>query len=312
MPQRFLAIGECMIEMSPTADGTYALGYAGDTFNTAWYVRQLSVGDALTVSYFSAVGDDQVSADLIAFMQKAGIETHMAQVAGVSSGLYMIFLDKGERSFQYWRSTSAARHLADHLDLLPRVETGDVVYFSGISVAILPEDGRRRLLERLTELARDGATVVFDPNLRPRLWETAEDMKDWTMKSAATARIVLPSFADEAEFFGDLSTVETADRYLRNGAKLAVVKDGPEPVVVKEADGREFRHQPQAAADIVDTTAAGDSFNAAFLVEYLKHGELQTAVEAGCELSRHVISRRGALVPIAKAEPGDEVSAVHG
>ncbi|MES0813029.1 sugar kinase [Roseibium sp. SCPC15] len=312
MVQRFLAIGECMIEMSPTADGTYALGYAGDTFNTAWYVRQVSKGSALDVSYFSAVGDDQVSADLIKFMQSAGIETHMARVTGVSSGLYMIFLDDGERSFQYWRSTSAARQLADHLDLLPRTDAGDVVYFSGITVAILPEDGRRRLLERLTELAQQGATVVFDPNLRPRLWEKIEDMRDWTMKSAATARIVLPSFADEAEFFGDRSAAETADRYLRNGATLAVVKDGPEPVVVKDADGHGFRYRPQAAVDIVDTTAAGDSFNAAFLVEYLRQGELQAAVEAGCELSRKVISQRGALVPIAKAESDDEPVAAHG
>ncbi|MEM9631565.1 MAG: sugar kinase [Pseudomonadota bacterium] len=310
MAQRFLAIGECMIEMSPTADGTYALGYAGDTFNTAWYVRQASEGGALNVSYFSAVGDDQVSADLITFMQKAGIETHMAQVAGVSSGLYMIFLDKGERSFQYWRSASAARHLADHLDQLPRIGAGDVVYFSGITVAILPENGRRKLLERLAELSRDGVTVVFDPNLRPRLWASVEDMKEWTMKSAAIARIVMPSFADEQEFFGDRSAVDTADRYLRNGAKLAVVKDGPEPVVVKEVGGREFRHQPPAVADIVDTTAAGDSFNAAFLVEYLRQGGLKTAIEAGCALSRQVISQRGALVPVNAVEPNDKIAAI--
>ncbi|WP_428644010.1 sugar kinase [Roseibium sp.] len=302
MARRFVAIGECMVEFSPTREGTYAIGFAGDTFNTAWYARQLAGPADLEVAYFSAVGDDELSRQLTVFMQEAGISPKLKIIGDAGPGMYMIFLNNGERSFQYWRSQSAARHLADDLENLPDVDGGDVVYFSGITIAILPEAGRERLLEALRHAAAKGAEVVFDPNLRPRLWQSEEDMCRWTMKAAALSGIVLPSFEDEARHFGDKDAQATADRYLANGARLAVVKNGEDPVVVQSADGDGFRYQPEAATRVVDTTAAGDSFNAAFLVEYLGRPRPREAVRAGCALARHVIGHRGALVPVSKID----------
>jgi 2-dehydro-3-deoxygluconokinase len=300
MARRLLAIGECMIELSPGKDGDYSVGYAGDTLNTAWYARQLATSDLLEVSYFSAVGDDEQSCQMVAFMQNAGIDTHMAKITATNAGLYMILLNSGERSFQYWRSTSAARRLADHLETMPELTAGDIAYFSGITMAILPETGRLKLLDKLRELSDQGVEVIFDPNLRPRLWHDAETMKHWTMKSAAIADIVLPSFEDEATYFGDKDTMNTADRYLANDARIAVVKNGSEPIAVKASDGDEFQFHPQPASKVVDTTAAGDSFNAAFIVDFLERNRIRDAVRAGCALARHVVSRRGALVPVSR------------
>jgi len=210
----------------------------------------------------------------------------------------MIFLENGERSFQYWRSQSAARHLADDLTVLADISEGDAVYFSGITVAILPDDGRLRLLEVLAKAAAKGAEIVFDPNLRPRLWANTEEMCRWTMKAAAAAGIVLPSFEDEAAQFGDRDPDGTAERYLENGARLVVVKNGGDAITVHSADGDNFRYQPEPLDAVVDTTAAGDSFNAAFLVDYLNRSRPREAVRAGCALARHVIASRGALVPV--------------
>lgn len=151
MTQRLLAIGECMIELAPDQDDSYRVGFAGDTFNTAWYARQLAPVDVLNIDYFSAVGDDEMSERMVAFMEGAGISFHGSAVQGAGPGLYMIHLKNGERSFQYWRSASAARHLADKLDRLPAVASGDTVYISGITVAILPEARRADLLERLAQ-----------------------------------------------------------------------------------------------------------------------------------------------------------------
>ena len=44
MTNRILCIGECMVELAPTDDGTYRQGFAGDTFNMAWYLRRLLPG----------------------------------------------------------------------------------------------------------------------------------------------------------------------------------------------------------------------------------------------------------------------------
>ncbi|WP_428686722.1 sugar kinase [Roseibium sp.] len=302
MGKRFLAIGECMVEFSPVPEGTYAISFAGDTFNTAWYARQIATPEELEVSYFSAVGDDALSRQLAGFMEDAGIFPKLRTIPNAAPGMYMIFLNNGERSFQYWRSQSAARHLADDLTELPEISSGDVVYFSGITVAILPEGGRERLFRAMTDAADQGARIVFDPNLRPCLWPSLEDMCRWTMSAAALSEIVLPSFEDEACHFGDKDADATATRYLENGARLAVVKNGQDPVVVRGIDGDGFRYQPEPVADIVDTTAAGDSFNAAFLVEYLSRPRPREAVRAGCALARRVIGSRGALVPVSRID----------
>lgn len=302
MPARFLAIGECMVEFAPTPDGTYAVGFAGDTFNTAWYVRQLADPGKLEVSYLSAVGDDALSEELAGFAEAAGIVPVMARIRGASPGVYMIFLNQGERSFQYWRSQSAARRLADDLSALEDVAAGDMVYFSGITVAILADVDRQRLLSGLIDAAARGAEIVFDPNLRPRLWGSAEEMCGWTMQAASVAGIVMPSFEDEAEHFGDAGPEATAERYLAGGSRLVVVKNGSGPVLVRASDGDSFQVQPEPVTSVADTTAAGDSFNAAFLAEYLDRARSRDAVRAGCALAAHVIGSRGALVPVTRID----------
>lgn len=302
MANRFVAIGECMVEFAPTAAGTYAVGFAGDTFNTAWYVRQLTERDKLSVTYVSAVGDDDLSGQLTSFVEDAGITPAFATVESASPGVYMIFLKDGERSFQYWRSQSAARRLADDLGALDAASTGDMIYFSGITMAILDEPARTRLLSALTGAAGRGAEVVFDPNLRPRLWQSAEDMCTWTTRAATAADLVLPSFEDEAEHFKDSGPEDTAKRYLECGVRLVVVKNGEGHLLVRSADGDGFQFQPVPVAEVVDTTAAGDSFNAAFLVDYLERGRAREAVRAGCALAAHVIGSRGALVPVSQLD----------
>ena len=110
---RVLAIGECMAELAPMdTDGDLRLGFAGDTFNTAWYLARCAP-DA-HVSYLTALGDDAISQKMAAFMRDSGIDDRFVQVAkGRTVGLYMITLDEGERSFSYWRGQSAAKALAN-------------------------------------------------------------------------------------------------------------------------------------------------------------------------------------------------------
>ena len=109
---RVVCVGECMVELAPAGDGLLRQGFAGDTFNTAWYLKRLRPD--WQVDYLSAVGSDAISDAMLGFMAAAGIGTdHVARRTERTVGLYLITLDKGERSFSYWRSQSAARTLAD-------------------------------------------------------------------------------------------------------------------------------------------------------------------------------------------------------
>lgn len=294
--EAFLAIGECMVEMAPQEGGLYAMGFAGDTFNTAWYARRCLPAD-WRVGYLTAVGTDAVSDRMVAFMAGAGIDTGaVARDPARTVGLYLISLTGAERSFAYWRGQSAARALAaDAARLEAALEGVRLAYLSGITLAILEAEARARLLAALQRARGAGTIVAFDPNLRPRLWADTDAMRRAIMQGAALADVVLPSHDDEAVHFGDANPAATAARYVGAGAGLVVVKDGAGEVLALDR-GQEVRFQPTPVAQVVDTTAAGDSFNAGFLAAWLTGADLTGAMAAGAKLAGRVIGARGALV----------------
>ncbi|MTI05075.1 sugar kinase [Roseibium denhamense] len=291
-----MSIGECMVEMAPTGVGTFQMGFAGDTLNTAWYARRC-LPDNWQVSYCTAIGTDAISGQMLEFLEASGLTTdHIQKLKDQSVGLYMIQLENGERSFAYWRSQSAARQLADNPHYLAQAMAGtSLVYFSGITLAILPPDGRKNFLNALKSARSGGTKTAFDPNLRPRLWEDANSMRSVVTEAASVCDYVMPSFEDELAHFGDAAPSATAERYLSAGATMVVVKNGPEDVLCAGDDWQKS-FQPANVSGIVDTTAAGDSFNAAFLAEHLTSGDVDKSVDAGAKLAGHVIRHRGALV----------------
>lgn len=298
--RRLLCLGECMVELSPQAqtdDGqVFRMSFAGDSFNTAWYARKL-LPASWQVAYGSCIGDDELSDEMAEFMTAAGIDTRaLRRIQESTVGLYMILLREGERSFSYWRGQSAARRLADDPDwLMARIAEAGTLFFSGITLAILPPSGRSVLLDALAAARKQGKRVVFDTNMRPRLWEDRETMCRTLERGAEVAQVVLPSFDEEQAAFGDKSPSATAKRYQGLGAETVVVKNGAGPVHLCHDDHLGF-YDPPVVAQVVDTTAAGDSFAAGFMAGVLQGEEPAKAVEAAMRLSALVVRHRGALV----------------
>ena len=297
MMPRLLSIGEAMVELGQSDQpGLWRLGIAGDTLNTAWYLRRL-LGADWQVDYLSRVGTGAFSQRMVDFLAAEGIGTdHVGRDPDREIGLYAISLTNGERSFAYWRDNSAAKRLADDPAMLDAALDGAAVaYVSGITAAILPPEGRANLLAALARARAGGTRIVFDPNLRPRLWPDAAAMRQGISDAAAGADLVLPSFDDEAAHFGDPDPQATVARYLALGAGQVVVKNGGEPIRFGGHDGVGIVTDLEPETP-VDSTAAGDSFNAGYLSAWLSGAECAAAIAAGHALSRRVIRHRGALV----------------
>jgi 2-dehydro-3-deoxygluconokinase len=304
MAGRLLSIGECMVELMQAEGGLLRKGFAGDTFNTAYYARQFLPAD-WSVDYFSAVGTDMISDEMLAFMEGHGIGTgHVARIEGRSPGLYMIHLKDGERSFSYWRSVSAAKLLARDGDRLrAAIEASDIVVFSGITLAIVQPEDVDTLLAELRRAKAAGKHVVFDPNIRPRLWDDAERMRATITEGARAATLVMPSLDDETTHFGDASLEETIARYRTLGVENLVVKDGEKGATLVFGDQRS--HVPSAEVrTIVDTTSAGDSFNGAFLARLATGANPQDAARLAADAAAAVIQHHGALVARDKLPKG--------
>lgn len=297
MAGRLLSIGECMVELMQAGGDLLRKGYAGDSFNTAYYAR-LFLPEDWSVDYLTAVGTDTVSDEMLAFIEKTGVGTrYIRRVEGRSPGLYMIHLKDGERSFSYWRSVSAAKLLADdagHLRMA--IEDSDILVFSGITLAILAPSAVETLLLELRRAKAAGKLVVFDPNIRPRLWDDRHYMLKTISAGARASSLVMPSFDDEAAYFGDADIAVTIARYHGLGVENVVVKDGAKGVTVSFGGGTSEFVPSTKVAQIVDTTSAGDSFNGAFLARYAIERDPVTAAHFASKVAAGVIGHHGALV----------------
>lgn len=296
MTGRALLIGECMVELKQAEGGLLKQGFAGDTFNTAYYLRSL-LPATWSVDYFSAVGTDAVSDEMLAFIAGTGVGTgFIRRLPERMPGLYMIHLKDGERSFSYWRSTSAARLLADDpAALRAAIDASDTVFFSGITLAILAPDALVTMLAEIGRAKAAGKRVVFDPNIRPRLWDDADRMRQAISDGAAASTMVMPSFEDEATHFGDATVEATIARYNDLGVTRLVVKDGGAGITLCFGSERSFVPAAQAKK-VVDTTGAGDSFNGAFLAHVLQSGDHRAAASFAADVAAAVIGHHGALV----------------
>ncbi|MGV3650009.1 MAG: sugar kinase [Devosia sp.] len=296
MTKRLVSIGEAMIEMSGGEDRTYRLGFAGDTFNTAWYMKAL-LPEGWQVDYVTALGDDLYSAQMRDFMEGAGIGTsHIQTIPGRRPGLYMIHQQDGDRHFTYWRGQAAARMMAEDRSALEAALAGaDMVYFSGITLAILHPRARGRLMKAIVAARDAGARVAFDPNVRPALWTSQAIMASTLTAAATIAEVVLPTHSDEKPIFGDADPEATAQRYRDIGVDEVVVKNGAEPALVV-GGGSSVLVPATRPERIVDATAAGDSFNAAYLSARIAGAGPEDAARAAHRVAGIVIGHKGALI----------------
>ncbi len=289
-----------MIELAlESGDANVRLGFAGDVLNTAIYLRR-GLEPAHTVDFISAVGRDPLSDRMIAFIEDEGVSTrNMVRRADRLAGIYAISNDAaGERSFSYWRENSAAR-------LLFQTETGfsfdvlepfDVVYLSAITLAILPPDVRNALLAWIAGYRSHGGLFAFDSNYRPRLWESPAAARGAVSTAWRLCDIGLPSIDDEMALFGDADEVAALARLRGYGIGEAAVKRGARgPITLHDGGATAPRFAP--ASKVVDTTAAGDSFNGAFLAARLQGASLSEAMAVGHACAMQVIGYRGAILP---------------
>lgn len=274
--------------MSPAGP---VLSYGGDTFNTAVYATRVLQG---AVTFLTRIGMDPLSGELLRFASNEGLpEEGFIRDPDRNLGIYSVTTDDtGERSFHYWRSMSAARQLFANNNDLDRIDGFEIVYLSGITLAILSPAARSALRTRLGDFRAGGGKVAFDSNYRPRLWEDRATAQSETMALWKLTDIALPSLDDEMALFGG-GEAETIARLHGAGCVAGAVKRGVEgPLSLSRAEVGPF----PPAKNVVDTTAAGDSFNAAYLAACLQGKPEPERLAAGHALASRVIARPGAIV----------------
>lgn len=300
-PVKIACIGEVMIELIASDNHLATLGIGGDTYNTAVYLAKLKPKSEIEVSYVTALGLDVYSSRVLENIKQYGISTSLIERRkNMMPGLYAIDTDEnGERSFSYWRGQSAARTLfQDPCDVsLSRLSQFDLIYVSGISLAILPNETRNALIDFLAKFRTTGGKVAFDSNYRPRLWENIETAQNVITSMWETTDIALPSMDDEQLLFPGENEDEILQRLAAAGIRMGALKRGQSgPRIIGQENSTDISFD--MISDVVDTTAAGDSFNAGFIGEVACGGDIITAARLGHQIASKVVQKPGAIVAL--------------
>ncbi len=296
--QRVVIFGECMVELYQLVENVYHQNFAGDVFNTAVYLKR--VNPAVQVDFFSAIGTDLISDKLLAAVENEKLGSSLLLRSKTARpGLYMINTDAfGERSFVYWRDSSAAKQTLQLFrarnDVTP-LTSADWFYFSGISLAILSQDDREDLFSLVAELKAAGVNIGFDPNYRPVLWQSVQLCRDAFERAYALSDIALPGLDDHKVLFNAQTCDDVIKQLKALGTGEIVVKNGKDGAVVW-AGGERFAMPAVTVKKVVDTTAAGDSFNGGYLAARLAGQSPKAAAQLAAALAGFVVEHTGAIV----------------
>ena len=290
--------GECMVEVSGTLPCPLQLGFAGDTFNTAAYLSRLLKNKG-KIEYLTGLGSDLLSDKMRGFFEKSGVGTsYIRTIPNRRPGLYLIEIaDNGERTFHYWRGEAAAKFLLD--ELTPSAFAADLmqfgaVYLSGISIAILTEKGKDTLYDALCLAKPLGLKIYFDTNYRPLLWRSREETRAYFEKFLPLADIALVTDSDVTQLY-DIQRAKAEELLVTYNVPEIVIKSGDQPCIVFTGQNR-ICIPACRVEKVVDTTAAGDSFNAAYLAARLIGCSPEQAAVCGHQLAAQVIQRHGAII----------------
>ena len=304
---RIAAIGEVMVELAPyplnTSDSAghplelIALSFAGDTYNTSVYMSRLG----LHTDYLTKLGEDSYSQQILQRMGHENIGTDMIEcLPGRAPGLYMIRNSAdGEREFFYWRKEAPARELfakaEDNQKYFQQLQHYNCIYLSGITLAIIGEQSRQHLFALLKALRSAGVIIAFDSNYRPRLWQSRDEAQAAMLQIMQHTDIALLTLDDELLLWDDASIEGAKQRYNNCHLRELVLKRGAQDAVLI-SDNSQVHIPVPPVTGVIDTTGAGDTFNAGYLAARLQGAAREEAAQQGIRCAGIIIRYRGAVI----------------
>jgi len=286
-----VTIGETMVLLTPGSVGPlryvtkFEKTIGGAESNVAIALARL--GHA--AGWVSRLGDDEFGLYVRNFIRGEGVDTSRV-VFDEKYPTAVFFKERqanNEPKVYYYRKGSAASQLsADDLDE-NYIAGAKYLHLTGITAAL--SSSCRAMMERAIEIARENQlTVVFDPNIRLKLW-SKEEAREALMDISSKCDIVMPGIEEGEIMTGETEPEKIAARLLENGAKVVVLKLGEKGAFYATQESAEYV-PGYPVHEIVDPIGAGDGFAAGFLSGLLRGWSLSKAVMLGNRVGAFALS----------------------
>jgi 2-dehydro-3-deoxygluconokinase len=285
-----VGIGECLVEFSAAGDNLYQVGFSGDVLNSLSAARHLGLSTGL----ISALGDDPFTMDLVEVLRSENIDLQYAPIVeGHPNGVYFIHVsDSAHPSFHFLRKDSAATETFTKQSLEQLIEYGKsarALLFSSIPLAVMKE--RERIHQFLDALHGETA-LCYDLNVRPALWSNRDDLIQQLDRLAKVVDVIFVTNDDDTALFGWREPSHAVQYYLRHGFRRVIFRRGGQATLVGTPEENFEVPVPKVAA-VVDTTGAGDAFNAGYITALLRKHDTYECVAMGNAAAACSLDSRG-------------------
>ena len=291
------SIGEAMIEISNIKNRLYNQSFAGDTLNFCNYLDKKK----LNAFFLSAIGKSEINQSLLDFVKSKNISTkYIKQINQFEVGLYLIKnKDNGEKQFFYWRDESAAKQYFNNIDfinLYKELKNFDYIYFSGITLSIIHISKLNNFIKLLKLLKSKKIKIVFDFNIRPSRW----NKKNLNIFLDSVLKFVDICFlsGEDMNYWKNKNNIKSYEQIVRKyKLKHSIFRKNAKFTYVFLNKTR-YVFKNKLLKTVVDTSGAGDGFNAAYLSNFIVNNDPVLALKAGSSLGSKIVMKKGAIVDV--------------
>ena len=291
------SIGEAMIEISNIKNSLYNQSFAGDTLNFCNYLDKKK----LNAFFLSAIGKSEINQSLLDFVKSKKISTkYIKKINQFEVGLYLIKnKDNGEKQFFYWRDESAAKQYFNNIDFLnlyKELKNFDYIYFSGITLSIIHISKLNNFIKLLKLLKSKKIKIVFDFNIRPSRW----NKKNLNIFLDSVLKFVDICFlsGEDMNYWKNKNNIKSYEQIVRKyNIKHSIFRKNAKFTYVFLNKTR-YVFKNKLLKTVVDTSGAGDGFNAAYLSNFIVNNDPVLALKAGSSLGSKIVMKKGAIVDV--------------
>jgi 2-dehydro-3-deoxygluconokinase len=290
------SIGECMIEITNVEKELYNYSVAGDTLNFTSYLDQ----SIFNKFYLTAIGTSDINKGVINFLKKKKINTDLVKkISSKEIGLYLIKNTKrGEKKFYYWRDDSAANFFFNNINksLFKKKYNFDYIYLTGITLSLLDFKNIDKFIMHLANLRKKNSKIIFDFNIRIKRW-SKKNLNLYLNKILSNIDILFCS-GEDLVCWKNNDHIKTLENILKKFNIYHAIYRKNEEYNYSFFKNKKFMIKNKPIKKVVDTSGAGDGYNAAYLSNFIISNNPQLALNEASKIGAKIVMKKGAIVNV--------------